>query len=40
MIGRLQAQRIRKGQMKFGIEIPGTVEQAIALDAKNGNSLW
>ena len=40
MIGRLQAQRIRKGRMKFGIEIPGTVEQAIALDAKNGNSLW
>lgn len=40
MIGRLQAQRIRKGRMKFGIEIPGTVEQAIALDTRNRNAFW
>ena len=26
--------------MKFGIEIPGTVEQALELDRKNGNTLW
>jgi hypothetical protein len=26
--------------MKFGIEIPGTVEQAKDLDTKNGNTLW
>ena len=26
--------------MKFGIEIPGTVEQAKELDRKNGNTLW
>ena len=25
---------------KFGIELPKTVEQALALDAKNGNTLW
>ena len=26
--------------MKFGIDIPGTVEQAIKLDTANGNTLW
>ena len=26
--------------MKFGIEIPGTVEQAVKLDTHNGNTLW
>ena len=25
---------------KFGIELPKTVEQDLALDAKNGNTLW
>ena len=25
---------------KFGIELPKTAEQAYALDAKNGNTLW
>ena len=25
---------------KFGIELPKTVEEALALDAKNGNTLW
>ena len=25
---------------KFGIELPKIVEQALALDAKNGNNLW
>ena len=24
----------------FGIELPKTVEEALALDAKNGNMLW
>ena len=40
MIGRLQTLRCRKGRMKFGIDIPGTVEQAIKLDEANGNTLW
>ena len=38
---------VRKQQMiylkrshKFGIELPKTVEKALALDAKNGNTLW
>ena len=26
--------------MKFGVEIPGTVEEAISLDKNNGKSLW
>ena len=25
---------------KFGIELPKTVEEALTLDAKNGNTLW
>ena len=26
--------------MKFGVEIPGTFEEAVSIDEKNGNSLW
>ena len=40
LIGRLKARRVRKGRMKFGIEVPGTVEEAIHLDKQNGNTLW
>ena len=40
MIAKLKATRIRKGRMKFGIEVPGTVEEALALDAANGNTFW
>jgi hypothetical protein len=40
IIKRLKVQRVRKGRMKFGIEIPGTVEQAKQLDKENGNTLW
>ena len=29
-----------KDSYKFGIKLPKTVEQALALDAKNGNVLW
>ena len=29
-----------KRSHKFGIEVPKTVEQALALDATNGNTLW
>ncbi len=25
---------------KFGIEVPKTVKEALALDCKNGNTLW
>ncbi len=25
---------------KFGLEIPKTVKEALALDRKNGNTLW
>ena len=39
MIKRVKSQRIRKGRMKFGLQIPGTVEEALALDRANGNSL-
>ena len=26
--------------MKFGVKISGTVEEAVRLDEKNGNSIW
>ena len=26
--------------MKFGIDIPGTVEESVILDEANGNTLW
>jgi hypothetical protein len=32
--------RIRKPRMKFGIEIPTTVAQALELDRRNGNTYW
>lgn len=32
--------RARHATHKFGIEVPKTVEQAYALDRKNGNTLW
>ena len=40
MISRLKTQRCRKGRMKFGIDVPGDVAEAMKLDAANGNSLW
>ena len=38
-IRRQQTRYLRRSH-KFGIELPKTVEQALALDAKNGNTLW
>ena len=32
--------RIPKKSMKFGITVPGSVEEAIRLDKENGNDLW
>ena len=32
--------RYLKMTHKFGIEIPKTVKEALALDRKNGNTLW
>lgn len=32
--------RCRKKNMKFGIKIPNSVQEAIELDRQNGNSLW
>ena len=37
---RKQKTRYSKKSYKFGIELPKTVEQAYALDAKNVNTLW
>ena len=40
MIGKIHVARLRKGKMKFGIDIPVTVKEAVSLDESNGNTLW
>ena len=35
-----RVRRCRKLKMKFGIEVPTTVEEALELDRNNGNNLW
>ena len=37
---RKQQTRYFKKSPKFGIQLPKTVEKILALDAKNGNTLW
>ena len=37
---RTQQTRYLKRSHKFCIELPKTVEEAYALDAKNGNTFW
>lgn len=39
IISKVQT-RLRKKNMKFGIQIPRTVEEAYELDRINGNTLW
>jgi hypothetical protein len=38
----IKAQKSRYARVthKFGVEVPKTVEQALALDAVNGNNFW
>ena len=38
-IRRWQTRYLKRSR-RFGIELPKTVEEALALDAKNGNTLW
>ena len=38
-IRKLETRYLKKGH-KFGIELPMTIEQALALGAKIGNTLW
>ena len=37
---KLVKSRVLKKEMKFGILIPSTVEEAYRLDKQNGNDLW
>ena len=32
--------RLAKKQVKFGIKVPNSVDEALSLDKENGNSLW
>ena len=40
LINKLKLHVVRKGRLKFGIQIPGTVEEALRLDNENGNTFW
>ena len=40
IVSRLKTLRCRKGRMKFGIDVPGSVEDAMKLDEANQNTLW
>ena len=40
MVLYLKGQLILKGRMKFGVEIPDTVEEEVHLEESNSNSLW
>ncbi len=37
---RKRTTRYLKKTHKFGIEVPKTVKEVLALDCKNGNTLW
>ena len=37
---RKQQTRYLKKSHKFGVELPKTVEHALALNTKNGNTIW
>ncbi len=39
-LDRRRTTRYLKRTHKFGIEIPKSVKEALALDRKNGNTLW
>ena len=32
--------RVKKATHKYGIRVPNTIEEAIAIDEQNGNTLW
>ena len=36
----IKAMRVPAKLMKYGIKLPGSVEQAYAFDLENGNTLW
>jgi hypothetical protein len=39
LVKRRQTRYLKRTH-KFGIELPKTVQEALALDKKNGNTLW
>ena len=40
IIRKIGAWKLRKPNMKFGIEIPQNMDEAQELDAKSGNTYW
>ena len=39
-IKKLRKSKVAKSNLKFGLVVPKTVDEALALDVKNGNSYW
>ena len=39
IFGNLHIATFRKGRIKFGIDIPGTVKESVSLDEANGNTI-
>jgi hypothetical protein len=40
LINKVFTHHMQKGLMKFGVEVPCTVKEALKLDKKNGNTFW
>ena len=40
VISRLRASKQSKHRIRFGIEVPNTIEEALDLDKANGNDFW
>ena len=39
-IKKLRKSKVMKSNLKFGLVVPKTVDEALAIDMKNGNSYW
>ena len=40
IISRLKSKIVKKGKTKFGIQVPGSWEEAVKIDGANNNRLW
>ena len=40
LTGKVKARCRKMNKLKFGVEVPSTVEEALALDKRNGKMLW
>lgn len=40
MINKVVTRCRKPGRMKFGLDVPNSVDEALAIDKKNGNTFW